>query len=528
MKNWLPVLLLFLSSVLPGQSVWQKIIPSDKSQQARDVAPAADGNYWVLTNYQAGFSDSTQVNLLKINLQGDIVDTKVFLKTYGMALQTFDDGSLAILGQRLAMYSTDSKAVVIKLNAQGVQQWQTELDASYAYAMIVDPAGGYFVGGLFDQTGSSDQSFIAHLSATGSTSWTKKYNIVSTSTIQSFLLLGSELIAVGGANTVGAGLDGFFLLKVNATTGNQIWKVTQDVGFFNVDLYGYYEFPPIGVSTDAAGNIVVACPGNPKYADGSGIYRFSPANGALLQQIKLTSFSYERYPMDLLTDAGGNMIITGAGGVDNEHLRPFIEKRGPNGQIIWSRRLPVPGQLTAFAPAPDGGFIACGIDFGSSYLLSPEIIHTLLVRFDSLGNAFPCRIEGFVRRDDNQNCLSELNDPPLRNWHLLVDDTLHLSSDAGGYFRADLPPGDHTLRLLTPEPVFEACEDQFVLTTTLNDPIATVNFPVQKGPDCPLLEVGITHTDLIACDTSVLYVSWRNRHQRVACQLAQQGQCNRR
>lgn len=511
MKTWLPIPLLALACWLPAQNVWQKILPAGHAQLARDIAPAADGNFWVLTNYLTTY-DTVDVRLLKINLSGDVVDTKVFPFVYGMALQTFADGSLAVLGQRISEFSFDNTALALKLDPQGQLQWQAEMERGYAHAMTPDGSGGYFVGGLFDKTGSLDQSFLARLNGTGAVLWNKKYDIVSVSAIQALFPMGGELLAVGGTRTIGAGLDGFFLLKVNAATGDEIWQVTQDVGHFDLDAYNYSDFQPAGIAPDANGNVVVAWAGSPQYADGSGIFRFSPADGALLKENLLTSFSDGRYPMDLSTDPANNLIIAGAAGADlYGGLKPLIEKRKPNGQVIWSHRLALPGQLTGLAPAPDGGFIACGVDRGSLNAQAGQPDRVLLVRFDSTGNAYPCRIEGHVKLDANLDCLTDAGGQAFENWHLLLDDSVHLATGPGGYFRADVSPGVHSLRLLTPALLYEACEDIFFPNPTLNDPVAAVDFAVQKGPDCPLLEVGLTQVDLVPCDTAALFVGWQNR-----------------
>ena len=75
MKTCLSIAFLLLACTLSAQTVWQQVVPTGKTQQARDIAPAADGTYWVLTNYRQGSKDSSQVNLLHVNLQGEITGT---------------------------------------------------------------------------------------------------------------------------------------------------------------------------------------------------------------------------------------------------------------------------------------------------------------------------------------------------------------------------------------------------------------------------------------------------------------------
>lgn len=509
------VLLFMCPASFFAQSGWQQTIFSDSDRVGRDIIPAADGHFWVLVNAKVFIQgvQSWDVLILKMNAEGIFLDTVVITQAYGMALQGFPDGSFAILGKQWLGGWYDGKALVIKMDQAGQLQWQKVLTNGDAYSMIPDGSGGYFVGGRYDKSGSSDLSFLYRLSAGGDDIWFRYYDIISVSAAQAIFQIDNQnLLLIGRTQTIGEGLQGFFLLKVAASNGDVVWQKTQDIGKFRFDPF-WHDFSPIGVVKDAAGNIIVVCPGTPENSPGSGIFRFN-TNGDLLQMTLLTSLTYRRMAMDIVLDDEGNYIIAGGADFYTGDLEPLIEKRKSNGEVIWSYRLPRQGQIAGLVRGPDGSFLACGVDQGDAS--SGNTFQTLLFRFDSTGNSFPCRIEGYVRADTNIDCTAALNEVPLPLWNVLLDGQILLKTNQEGYYRADVLPGEHQVHLLAPEPLYSACKADSIVNITLGAPVASLNFAVKKGTDCPLLEVGITQTDFVLCDTSQLYVSWQNRGNATA------------
>jgi len=181
-----------------------------------------------------------------------------------------------------------------------------------------------------------------------------------------------------------------------------------------------------------------------------------------------------------------------------------------SGEQNWHKYHRVAGLVRG----PDGSFLACGV--GQGHTASGNIFQTLLFRFDSTGNSLPCRMEGYVRTDAETDCIAGSGETAFPLWNLLLDDHFLLKTNQEGYCRADVLPGAHQIRLLAPVPIYSACSLDSAVIVTLASPSAPVNFAVQKGADCPMLEVGVTQTDFVLCDSSQVYVSWQNRGNATA------------
>ena len=515
------LLLAFFTGILTLQSQngWQKTLPNDKNQVAADIIQASDGNYWVLTNILGANADK-QIRLLKINPEGVLLDSLLIPRSSGNQLCPLPDGGMVISGQRTYDPNwSGMRALVIKLDAQGTIEWQKEVDQGYfGYANTATPdgLGGYYIGGLFDQTGSIDRAFLSHFSATGAVIWNTTHLFLGSATVQKIVLEGNTLLAFGGASTIGQGPDGFFLMRANASNGAQLSNSIQDVGRFQTAGFYYNIFPPMGLTRTPEGKIWVSRPGIQGNGSGSGAFLYE-TNGQPLKQLKVSTLTdYYRFPTDLTLDGEGNMIMIGTAGISALKLHPYIEKRTSNGTLIWTHALPISGQLYAFAPTPDGGYIACGTNFGSMQWPTGSYSRALIIRFDRYGNIYPCQVKGRVLSDQNANCQADSLDIGLPLAHLILDDSISLSTNQQGNFEAWIPPGTHQIRVLDGAPLYAACQGTMDFSLDLTTPQINLSFFLAKGPDCSKLEVGLTQSAVNACDTSTLYLSWQNKGNAAA------------
>ncbi len=498
-----------------AQATWYKTLPSVRKQIPVTIEPAGDGNYWLLTNYEYAYPDSIDIRLMKINLDGQVLNTISIPKAWAFGLTVFQDGSVAIAGQKTNGGILTPDFFAVKLNPAGVEEWQLNYATGtrgYACVVASDGSGGYFVGGARDW---GEKSLLVKLSGTGAIQWTKDYVVEESCEIQHILFEGNKLILIGRYKTLDPE-EGPFILGANKNTGAELWRTKRDIGRFEHPGFTYKRTPFIRVEQGANDEIHLVQPGLNQFNPGSAYFRFDP-NGIELQKLSMNKmYDFYRYPMDLVIENNGDMVFAGASGIDPiEPLFPYLEKRSAHGEIIWSKQMPIEGQLTAMVAVPGGGYLACGINDGS-LSNQGQIIRTLLVRFDSTGNARPCRIQGRVVLEQDGNCIGAPNDPALPNWPLVLDGSIYVNTDASGFYSVDVLPGSHLLQLKANTSLYSVCQSSFDVTADLANPIKTLDFLVNKKAGCPYLEVGLTHSSLSACDTSTYYLSWQNRGNAAA------------
>ncbi|MBK9338122.1 MAG: hypothetical protein IPM98_16875 [Lewinellaceae bacterium] len=128
-------------------------------------------------------------------------------------------------------------------------------------------------------------------------------------------------------------------------------------------------------------------------------------------------------------------------------------------------------------------------------------------------------IDGSVRIDENTDCVADPGEPALQNWVVRAQSpfgTFYGKSNAGGQFSIRVPPGTHTVTLLSPNNLWDICTNPLtnVTTTLLNH--TDVSFPVQIETECPYMEVDLSAPFLRRCFNNIYTVQYCNKGTIVA------------
>jgi hypothetical protein len=181
----------YIVKLAPNSAIqWTRTIGGASNDYARSITKTSDGGYAVVgstSSYGAGGED---VYVIKLDGNGTII----WSKTYGGSgndrgweiIQTADDG-FAIAGSTGSFGAGNDDVYALKLDRNGVMQWDRKIDGSttagsyvadFGYSIAQSPDGGLVLcGSTFTLespiTSSSTNFFIVKLSPTGVKIWSR-------------------------------------------------------------------------------------------------------------------------------------------------------------------------------------------------------------------------------------------------------------------------------------------------------------------------------------------------------------------
>jgi hypothetical protein len=129
------------------------------------------------------------------------------------------------------------------------------------------------------------------------------------------------------------------------------------------------------------------------------------------------------------------------------------------------------------------------------------------------GCRYSLGIEGDIAIDLNANCLVDANESKLPSTLLLFDngvDSIYISTDSSGHYKAFLDTGTYNIALLPSNPYSSFCSATQQVTILPNPTAQTIDFVLQNNTLCPYLEIDINAPFLRRCFPSNYYVHYCN------------------
>ncbi|MBL7802491.1 MAG: T9SS type A sorting domain-containing protein [Saprospiraceae bacterium] len=122
---------------------------------------------------------------------------------------------------------------------------------------------------------------------------------------------------------------------------------------------------------------------------------------------------------------------------------------------------------------------------------------------------------GFVRIDDNNNCVADPDEDPLTNWRVVAqgtNGTYGATTFDGGQFYLFVPPGTYDVYLTAPNELWSVCTDTvFGLVAPGTGGLDTLNFAAQPARDCPRMTVDLSTGFLRRCFPSTYAIYYCNQ-----------------
>jgi hypothetical protein len=159
-----------------------------------------------------------------------------WIKTYGgtgseymYSIQQTSDGGYIVAGETSSFGAGNTDAWLLKLNADGVIEWQKAYGGAgseYMYSIQQTSDGGYIVAGETNSSGAGDSdAWLLKLNENGTVQWQKTYGGAGYDYFASVRQIGTEYFVAGMTSSFGAGDNDVWLLKINGD-GIVTWQKT--------------------------------------------------------------------------------------------------------------------------------------------------------------------------------------------------------------------------------------------------------------------------------------------------------------
>lgn len=445
-----------------GTVVWTRRYDEGFIEQAEDVIQTSDGNYLVAGFRQATAISAEQTYLVKISRQGDILFSRSYgeegLDERGRQITRLAGEGYLITGYRKQAGSSRNDVLVTKVNENGDKLWSSVVGGSFSsegFGTIVNPDGSFIVGANAQSSNNALSDVALHgLDASGEVQWSKYYGTDNKSEQLKKIIRTQDdhLVFVGSTDNSNKAL----IAKANLN-GDTLWYHEIDAGPLDDILNSVIE-------EDGGENLVAVGQTVP-----------TPAN------------------LDVL----------------------MVKVRAADGLVLWQRRLGDEETLDVgadLAQTLDGGFALAGFSARFDGVLGNELV---LFKTDDLGGLQTNYLRGKVYFPEGNDCGPyEEGDLGLTGWLVKAksdDATFFGSTDSLGNYDLRVDRGMYEVSLLRRNDRWNLC-DPDPLMVDLTEPYDSNfhDFPLQPAYDCPLLEVTMSATPAIQCDTQRITINYSN------------------
>jgi hypothetical protein len=221
---------------LNGNVIWNKTYGWSMDDAGRAIAQTADNNYVV-----AGYTDSVgngdyDFLLLKIDANGNMIWSKTYGGTQSdmaYAIVAAPDGCV-VAGDTHSKGAGDSDAWVIKVDLNGNLLWDTTAGGSgfdMPSCITASSSGGYLVGGFTFSFGNGQRDFwLFKINDSGNVLWST--TVGRSGFEEAYAVLETaenEFVMVGWTNSIGQGHYDFYLVKISVENSSDGLSASQFV-----------------------------------------------------------------------------------------------------------------------------------------------------------------------------------------------------------------------------------------------------------------------------------------------------------
>ncbi len=153
-----------------GDTLWMRYYSGNVSSEGRWIEPTGDGNYIAVGTFRLNSLDNSQVYLLKINSNGNLLWSKKYALedfNYGYCVKPTPDGGYIICGGTSSDWGDIDRALIIRTDGNGNKLWTRTLEPgreNNAYCLDLTSDGNYVIGGYSYFSGSIEDFMWAKLS----------------------------------------------------------------------------------------------------------------------------------------------------------------------------------------------------------------------------------------------------------------------------------------------------------------------------------------------------------------------------
>ncbi|MFN0215462.1 MAG: hypothetical protein ACKVT2_14485 [Saprospiraceae bacterium] len=506
-KRLYPVIFFLFHSVFTGygQENWQKIIGTEKVDEAKALILTADGHLLVAGSTES-FSQDREIWLGELDLSGHLLwqrnyNTGSFWNVGYDIIQTSDTTYFAA-GSTWANNCASGQSFGLSCDLNGVTQWlkvfcTPGIKINDAYSVVQAPTGDLVFCGT-DISAQSQNVAVFVTDYQGNVKWTKSLGTMGWE-VGSMAIVTSDTNIVAAAylaQTGGqAGTDAF-LVKYDIDTGDTIW--THRIN--NPSDYDYF----IDVVELSDGTLLVS-----EYKDSNPWLSHFDADGHLLNQKTFTlGANTKTYPTGLIKTADGGYVMAGftSAAIDNYDRNGFLAKLSADMDTLWVKVFG--GSEDDFIydviQMPDGGY--CMVGETQSY--GDQNGDIWILKTDSLGNSSEHLLRGKVFVDSDADCMEDTGETAFPNARIQISDgsqNILRLTDSDGFYQSLALSGNYTLSASAYPPYWSFCNNPQLATvydTTLE---VMRNFAAQPLIFCPYIGLDLSIPLLRICTSGKVY-----------------------
>jgi len=407
------VLLIMLSGfqlfkLKAGENQWIKTFGGDQDDGLNCVLQTPDGGY-IAAGYTKSFgAGNYDALLIKLDSQGNIIWSKTFGGDQSIllnpVLQT-SDGYYILGGNIVYSDSNTTDLLLIKLDSQGNIIWSKTFGGDQKdvlFSVLQTPDGGYIAAGYTKSFGAGNHDFLLiKLDSQGNIIWSKTFGGDQNDFLTSLQQTLDGGYIIGGISRSFNSKHHFdtLLIKVDSQ-GNIIWSKTFEKGGTIILLKqtndgGCLVSGIISSFKDNNGSIILNLPFLMKLdSEGKIIWE---KQYQIETEVFIPSFIEK-------TNDGGYIL----GGLTEKNISLFI-KTDFQGDVIWARMFGGDefDDLETIIQTSDGGYVLGG----SAQLLNSDNFDCLMIKMNSEGKINNCddRFTDVLMMTYNDNYLNSQN-----------------------------------------------------------------------------------------------------------------------
>jgi len=502
----LAVFFFLLAYAMLGAQGWENTYGGITSDVANDLIQTAD-NGWLMVGSSSSFGVGDQdVYLVKTDVDG----TEQWHRSFGSAnidngsaIDLLSDGTILIAGNSESATGS-THGMIWKRNALGDSLWsfKTPQDSTSLIDIAQTPDGNIVAVGSKMINTIESRIFIVKIDENGQLIAEKTLEANDIEKAFELLVISdtSFLIAGYSHDDPNSGSIDAYLAKINSALSVE-WEAyygdslneEQALSITHSLNGGYY----LGGFSDD-GNI----------ADEAMWLLEVDVNGTYIFDTIIQIEGQERCRA-ITQLADSTLLLAGEINGVNDNVNGILVKTSSTGNTFWSKSYGGLNTdvLTSIELFNDNIFLS-----GTTASFGAGGFDTWFLRTDLNGNSLTHVLNGNIYDDLNFNCLPSTNELGIEDWLVKIvgPKTFYASTDTNGYYEASVEQGDYTVSLITPNPYWEPCTNDFSISFAVGIDTIQVDFPVQRISTCPFMTVDISTPFLRRCFQNTYVVKYCN------------------
>lgn len=469
----------------------------------------------VLVGSSNSFGQGNQIYTIRTDVDGTVLWTDTLGNSgpeMGLDVTVASDqNGVVVVGNGQNLVNGGDDIIFFRLDDNGEKLWTKYYSTSNddeAFGIFTTVDGGYIITGYTEDAFGEKDLLLVKVDGNGDEEWVNTYGGSFDDAGNAVRQRANGNIVVTGYTEVAANDRNIYVLEVNATGA-----VISENSYSGVT--GQYDE---GFDLTIAGDGTIYITGGTGNQSNIAVLKLSPDGNFNLFSFGVAGFFEIGNSITLATD--GNLVIAGYHEVSALDLNYYVIKVDPNGALIWEKSIGQSDRTELgfdIVRTYDGGFAIAGSKALSAFA-NPDIY---LVRTNKNGDFLTNHIIGTAFRDSNNDCTFQAGEGGVRNWIVEakgVNRTFYGSVDADGNFDVLTDTGSYEVNIIAPNIYWDVATCQ-----AINFPVDVENFdtvfldyPIQTGIDCPVMEVDVSTSRIIPCEDNVYRIDFCNQGTQIA------------